>query len=36
MKIILLKVGIAKSDKYRRHLRSKEPGLGLNDKPLFL
>ena len=31
MKIMPLKVGTAESDKYRRHLWSKEPGLGLEQ-----
>ena len=31
MKIIPLKVGTAESEKYRQHLQSKEPGLGLEQ-----
>jgi hypothetical protein len=28
---MLLKVGIAESDKYKQHLQSKEPGLGVKQ-----
>jgi hypothetical protein len=31
MKIMLLKVSIAKSNKYKQHLQSKELGLGLEQ-----